>query len=173
MRKFFASLLFVAVLAAIPAHADPRAELVVTPAWLAQHAADKDLVILHAGNAASFQTGHIPGAHLADLDQISVSDPQGLSTELPSAEILYRQLEALGISDNSRVVVYVDAEAIPRAGWRSEGMESPGPPCRDRQCACCARTSQTAHTASGNRGRRFRAGAPEDARLCGDRWPRA
>jgi len=115
MRKFFASLLFVAVLAAIPAHADPRAELVVTPAWLAQHAADKDLVILHAGNAASFQTGHIPGAHLADLDQISVSDPQGLSTELPSAEILHRQLEALGISDNSRVVVYADAETIPRA----------------------------------------------------------
>ena len=77
--------------------ADPRGELVVTPAWLTQHAADKDLVILHAGNAASFQAGHIAGARLADLDQVTVSDPQGLSTELPSAEMLRQQLEALGI----------------------------------------------------------------------------
>lgn len=95
--------------------APPRDELVVTPAWLAQHAGDKDLVILHAGNAKSFQAGHIAGAHLADLDQVTVSDPNGLSTELPSADVLRQQLEALGISDNSRVVVYSDSETIPRA----------------------------------------------------------
>jgi thiosulfate/3-mercaptopyruvate sulfurtransferase len=117
MRNLGPAFLFATALAfASPVHAaDPRAALVVTPAWLAQHAADKDLVILHAGNAAGFQAGHIPGAHLADLDQISVSDPQGLSTELPSPEILHQQLEALGISDNSRVVVYSESETIPRA----------------------------------------------------------
>src|ERR1700733_16218780 len=117
MRTLGPAFLFAAVLAlASPVHAaDPRDALVVTPVWLTQHAADKDLVILHAGNAAGFQAGHITGAHLADLDQISVSDPQGLSTELPSPEILHQQLEALGISDNSRVVVYADAETIPRA----------------------------------------------------------
>jgi thiosulfate/3-mercaptopyruvate sulfurtransferase len=117
MRNLGAAFIFVAGLAlASPVHAaDPRDALVVTPAWLSQHAADKDLVILHAGNAAGFQGGHIPGAHLADLGQISVSDPQGLSTELPSPEILRQQLEALGISDNSSVVVYSDSETIPRA----------------------------------------------------------
>lgn len=95
--------------------ATPRDELLVTPSWLAAHTADKDLVILHAGNAASFQAGHIAGARLADLDQVTVSDPQGLSTELPSAEVLRQHLEALGISDGSRVVVYSDSETIPRA----------------------------------------------------------
>lgn len=103
------------VLAPVAHAASPRDELVVTPDWLAKHAADKDLVILHAGNVASYRTAHIPGAHLADLDQISVSDPQGLSTELPSAEVLRGQLEALGVSDGSRVVVYADGETIPRA----------------------------------------------------------
>jgi thiosulfate/3-mercaptopyruvate sulfurtransferase len=117
MKKLNPVFFFAAALAfASPAHAaDPRAALVVTPAWLTQHKADKDLVILHAGNAAGFQVGHIAGAHLADLDQVTVSDPQGLSTELPSAEVLHQQLEALGISDNSRVVVYSDSETIPRA----------------------------------------------------------
>ena len=116
--KTLSSFLFLAAVLAVatPANAaDPRDELVVTPAWLTQHAADMDLVILHAGNAKGFQAEHIPGAHLADLDQVTVSDPQGLSTELPSPEILHQQLEALGISDNSRVVVYSDSETIPRA----------------------------------------------------------
>ncbi|HKD46722.1 MAG TPA: sulfurtransferase [Rhizomicrobium sp.] len=117
MKAFGASLVFATALAlASPVRAaDPRDNLVVTPSWLTEHAADKDLVILHAGNAASFQAGHIRGAHLADLDQISVSDPQGLSTELPPAEMLRQQLEALGISDNSRILVYSDSETIPRA----------------------------------------------------------
>jgi len=116
MKIIKASLFAAALALAGPAHAaDPRDALVVTPAWLAQHAADKDLVILHAGNAKSFQAGHIAGAHLADLDQVTVSDPQGLSTELPPAETLRQQLEALGISDNSRILVYSDSETIPRA----------------------------------------------------------
>ncbi len=109
------SIVAAALLTAPMADAAPRDELLVTPAWLVQHEGDKNLVILHAGNAASFQAGHIAGAHLADLDQISVSDPQGLSTELPSPAMLRQQLEALGISDNSRIVVYSDAETIPRA----------------------------------------------------------
>ena len=117
MKKIWKSLLFAAAIAtAGAAHAAaPRDALLVTPDWLQKHAADKDLVILHAGNAASFQAGHIAGAHLADLDQVSVSDPQGLSTELPSADVLREKLEALGISDKSRVVVYSDSETIPRA----------------------------------------------------------
>lgn len=117
MKTLGAFLIFAAALAvASPAQAaDARDELVVTPAWLTEHTADKDLVILHAGNAASFQAGHIPGAHLADLDQVSVSDRNGLSTELPSAEALRQQLEALGISDNSRILVYSDSQTIPRA----------------------------------------------------------
>jgi thiosulfate/3-mercaptopyruvate sulfurtransferase len=95
--------------------ATPRDNLVVTPSWLEAHAHDRDLVILHAGNAKSYAEGHIAGAHLADLDQVSVSDPQGLATELPPPDLLRQKLEALGISDNSRILVYSDSETIPRA----------------------------------------------------------
>jgi hypothetical protein len=47
MRTLGPAFLFAAVLAlASPVHAaDPRDALVVTPAWLTQHATDKDLVI--------------------------------------------------------------------------------------------------------------------------------
>lgn len=103
------------VLAPPAGAAAPRDKLVVTADWLVDHASDKNLVILHAGNAAGFQAGHIPSAHLADLDQISVSDPNGLSIELPSPEMLRGQLEALGISDDSRIVVYADSAAVARA----------------------------------------------------------
>lgn len=97
------------------AEAGPRDDLVVTPSWLEAHAHDKDLVVLHAGNAKSYAEGHIPGARLADLEQVTVSDPQGLSTELPPPDLLRQKLEALGISDNSRILVYSDSETIPRA----------------------------------------------------------
>ena len=103
------------VLAAGAAKAGPRDEVLVAPSWLEAHAGDKDLVILHAGNAKSYGEGHIASARLADLDQVSVSDPDGLSVELPSADLLRQKLEALGLSDNSRILVYSDSETIPRA----------------------------------------------------------
>ena len=103
------------VAACIAQTATPRDDLVVTSSWLQPRANDKDLVILHAGSARSFADGHIAGARPADLEQVSVSGPQGLLTELPTAEELRRKLEALGISDKSRVLVYSDTDNITRA----------------------------------------------------------
>src|SRR4029079_16574797 len=40
----------------------PRDQLVVSAAWLQQHASDPDLVLLHVGNKATYDAGHIPGA---------------------------------------------------------------------------------------------------------------
>lgn len=85
--------------------AQPRDGLLVTPAWLASHQADKDLVILHVGTEAGYQAGHIPGARLVK-DLLSVNNPEGLTMEVPLAEVLRQKMEALGISDNSRIVVY-------------------------------------------------------------------
>jgi thiosulfate/3-mercaptopyruvate sulfurtransferase len=92
---------------AAPALADPP-ELVVTPAWLATHLHDKDLVLLHVGNASEFAAKHIAGARGVTLDDISISkhDGTGLMLELPPAEDLRHRLEALGISNDSHVVVY-------------------------------------------------------------------
>jgi thiosulfate/3-mercaptopyruvate sulfurtransferase len=83
-------------------------ELLVTPVWLAEHMKDPDLVLLHVGDAKEFEAEHIPGARLVSLDAISTSVPdgKGLILELPPADVLRKKLEALGISNSSRVVVY-------------------------------------------------------------------
>jgi thiosulfate/3-mercaptopyruvate sulfurtransferase len=82
--------------------------LVVSPAWLATHLNDKDLVLLHVGDKDGYTAKHIAGARHVTLADISVSDHSGngLMLEIPKADDLRQRLEALGISDKSRVVVY-------------------------------------------------------------------
>lgn len=88
--------------------ASPRQSLVVSADWLKQHLSDPDLVLLHVGDKAGYEAGHIPGARLASMSDVSVSDhgEKGLMLEMPPAEDLRHRLEALGISDKSRVIVY-------------------------------------------------------------------
>ena len=88
---------------------NPRADLTVTPAWLSQHLNDPDLVLLHVGDKAEYDKGHIAGARYVTQRDVSVSSmdhDKGLMLELPSPDSLRAQLAALGISDRSRVVVY-------------------------------------------------------------------
>jgi thiosulfate/3-mercaptopyruvate sulfurtransferase len=94
--------------------AAPRASIVVEPAWLAQHIKDPNLVLLHVGDKDEYAAGHIPGARLVSLNDISVSGEgeKGLMLEMPAAEDLRQRLEKLGISDNSRVVVYFGKDRI-------------------------------------------------------------
>ncbi len=90
------------------AHAGPRERLLVSPAWAKDHAADSNLVILHAGTADGYKAEHIPGARLAEMAKLSVSVPGGLLTELPPPEALHDALAALGISDRSRLLLYYE-----------------------------------------------------------------
>ena len=85
-----------------------RQSLVVSAGWLQQHIGDPDLVLLHVGDKGGYDAGHIPGARLTSLADISISDhtEKGLMLEMPPAEDLRHKLEALGISDTSRVLVY-------------------------------------------------------------------
>jgi len=102
--------------AAVPAFAQ-RESLLVTPAWLAQHASDANLVLLHVGDQAAYDAGHIPGARFATLQQITTT-PAGtppLSLEMSPPEVLRTQLAALGISNDSHVVIYVPKDSIQTA----------------------------------------------------------
>jgi thiosulfate/3-mercaptopyruvate sulfurtransferase len=88
-----------------------RAPLTVSTAWLAQHLRDPDLVLLHVGDPKEYAKAHIPGARFVSMQDVSVSNHDherdtGLMLELPPVDSLRRQLEALGISDRSRIVVY-------------------------------------------------------------------
>ena len=88
--------------------------LVVTPAWLAEHLADPDLVLLHVGDVGAYRAEHIPGARHAALSDISFSAPDGAGRvlEVPPPDDLRRRLEDLGISTGSRVVVYTGQDWI-------------------------------------------------------------
>src|SRR5207244_2019702 len=104
-RGYRMSSLILSVLFAV---ASARESLVVTPAWLAQHLKDPNLVLLHVGDKEGYDAGHIPGSRFVSMQDVSVSShaENGLMLEMPPAEELRKRLEGLGISDNSRVVVY-------------------------------------------------------------------
>jgi len=108
--KRFKIALFVLLqsLAAAAQAGDARADLVVDAAWLAAHVDDPNLVLLHVGDRGEYAKGHIRGARLVSLDDVSVSEHtrDGLMLEMPNADALRARLEKLGISDASRVVVY-------------------------------------------------------------------
>lgn len=100
----------------------------VTTAWLHAHLGEPDLVVLDgswylpsAGRdpRAEFEQAHIPGARFWDLDANS-SQATGLPHMLPSPAELERIIGALGIGNESRVVVYDGSGAnlsAPRVWW--------------------------------------------------------
>jgi thiosulfate/3-mercaptopyruvate sulfurtransferase len=94
--------------------AQSRDPLLVSAGWLAKHLTDPNLVLLHVGPPADYEARHLPGARFVALSDIALSDPtgKGLRLEMPPADDLRRRLEALGISQDSRVVVYVAQGAI-------------------------------------------------------------
>lgn len=95
--------------------------VLVTTGWLAAHRNDPALVILHVGDQRSrrrYDEGHIPGAVFLNpfTDLAAPPVPGGLALELPSAAQLDSVLDAKGISNDSRVVVYsADGYATPTA----------------------------------------------------------
>jgi thiosulfate/3-mercaptopyruvate sulfurtransferase len=65
------------------------------------------------GDPDAYPAKHIAGARLVALKDISVGDgSNGLHLELPPAEDLRHRLEALGISNSSRVVVYFSEDWV-------------------------------------------------------------
>lgn len=106
--KRCAVLIIALTFAATSLAAARRDALVVSAPWLSRHLADRDLVLLHVGDKAEYEARHIPGAGLVSVSDVSVSDhtDKGLMLEMPPADDLRHRLEALGISDKSRIVVY-------------------------------------------------------------------
>src|SRR5882672_934534 len=120
-RRYIAALLAVCTFSSA-ANAQParstRTDLLVTPAWLAEHLQDVNLVLLHVGimdGKAEYGKAHIPGARYVDMSDVSISSmnhTDSLMLEMPTADKLRAQLAALGISDNSRIVVYFSDDDV-------------------------------------------------------------
>jgi thiosulfate/3-mercaptopyruvate sulfurtransferase len=99
----------IAAIAAVAHAGDDTAAvpMVVSPAWLAAHLKDPTLVLLHIGDEEAYKKQHIAGARRVTLQEISISKHgDGLMLELPPVDDLRQRLEAIGISNDSRVVVY-------------------------------------------------------------------
>jgi thiosulfate/3-mercaptopyruvate sulfurtransferase len=80
-------------------------ELLITPAQLREQIARGGVVLLHIGERADYNAGHIPGARFFPYDAVSRQNA-GLMLELPTASTLDSLFESLGVSDDSRVVLY-------------------------------------------------------------------
>jgi thiosulfate/3-mercaptopyruvate sulfurtransferase len=101
------------VLGASIAHAQSNAPSLITPAQLEPMLADRALVLLHVGDKAEYDAEHLPGARHIETRAVAATPQQGgLTLQLPTPADLEAKLEALGISDTSRIVVYMGKDWI-------------------------------------------------------------
>lgn len=99
----------------------------VSTEWLAEHLGESDLRVVDAtlflpgsdrNPAAEFEAGHIPGAFFLNLPElIDSNDPRpGM---LPPPEKFASRMQALGLGDGSRIVIYDNSplRTSARAWW--------------------------------------------------------
>jgi len=87
--------------------------MIVSPAWLADHLKDPNLVILTIGDKAEYEKEHIPGALHITLNDISTPMVDGqLMLELLPADQLQKVFAGFGITNSSRIVLYMSKDWI-------------------------------------------------------------
>lgn len=101
--------------------ADTKMDSLVSAEWLSEHLDDPDLVVLDCSvlvqpdgkggmssvsGRAQYEAGHIPTAGFADLkgDLSDAESPLGFA--VPAPEQFAAAMQALGVSDDTRVVLY-------------------------------------------------------------------
>ncbi len=105
----------VAVTTSVPADtAAWPTSMVVSAEWLASHREDRGVVLLHVGERSSYAREHIPGARYISFDDVARrGEGEGENTlEMLPVEELRASLERLGVSDDSRIVVYYADEWV-------------------------------------------------------------
>jgi thiosulfate/3-mercaptopyruvate sulfurtransferase len=91
--------------AAQPSTREAADSLLLTTGELRDRLTRGNVVLLHIGEPADYQAGHIPGARFLPYDAIS-QRRNGLVLELPPVLALHSLFESLGVSDESRIVLY-------------------------------------------------------------------
>jgi thiosulfate/3-mercaptopyruvate sulfurtransferase len=96
-------------------------DTLVTAEWLSQHIDDPDLVVLdctvvtiphddggfhNVSGRPDYETGHIPNAGFADLKSDLCDTSSPIEFAMPTPEQFCRAMGALGVGDDSRVVLY-------------------------------------------------------------------
>jgi thiosulfate/3-mercaptopyruvate sulfurtransferase len=111
--------LFLGVLAlwysASAVRASDATGMLVSAEWLAGNLKQPGLVVMHVGTQKDYDVGHIPGARLVALADLSVTGERGLRLELPPLQALASALGRLGIARDSRIVIYPATESVQSA----------------------------------------------------------
>lgn len=94
-------------------HHYAQENLIVSSDWLSNHLNDNNIVLLQVGSKDSYNSAHIPGARYISFDDYAPSDRNGLHRQMPDAEYLVNLFENLGISNNSRIILYTDNWVTP------------------------------------------------------------
>ncbi len=112
-RVGLAALVVVTGLITVPARATAQEpQVLVSTDWLADHAADPDLVLLHVGmSMRGMPEEYIAGARFIDYRDFADEGPTGLIVELTPVEKMVEALQGAGVSNDSRVVVYGSGSA--------------------------------------------------------------
>ncbi len=93
--------------------APPRDAVLVSPAWVRDHLQDRNIVLLHVGPREGYEKAHIPGARYLGYNTFSDRSADGLALELPPLSRLDSAFASLGVSKDSRVILYFGS------GWVS------------------------------------------------------
>lgn len=92
----------------------PNPNLLVTAQWLAANRQNPRVVVLQIGRDRSdYDRGHIPGARFITASKLWTTTGPGV--ELPTVAYLDSLFESVGISSNSRIILYGEAWTTPRA----------------------------------------------------------
>ena len=95
----------------------PLADLVLSPKALADLLPKNTAVVLHVGDKASYDAGHIPGAQLFELREISEAGGT-LRTQMLPVDGLRAAFEAHGVTDSNRIVLYAARGSQPQSTAR-------------------------------------------------------
>jgi thiosulfate/3-mercaptopyruvate sulfurtransferase len=107
----------VALMFVVPVVAETPATgpgMLVSVPELAAVLKDPSVVVLHVvDRAAAFDEGHIPGARFLRYADFAVDGDNGAGSELPPADVVKRVFEAVGVSDDTRVILYAQGPVAP------------------------------------------------------------
>lgn len=101
-----------------------RATMLVSTDWLAAHLKDPNLVLLSVGAKAEYDKQHIEGARYVDMATVSAKNAT-LTLQLPPMAELQETFRGLGVSNNSRIILYSIApapQAATRIFWTLDAM---------------------------------------------------
>ena len=104
-----------------------QARLLVSTDWLEDNLQRSDLVVLHASRDGSdYHQGHIPGARLIRLDQVSWDGDTDLGVELRRFVDIRDALAEAGVSNESTVVVYGSNPMVAARVWMTIDVAGAG-----------------------------------------------